>query len=95
MTLFQFCDKINANLLIVRRTKIIIDTLGKSKSYYCCIEHAAIKEGIFLKGEYGNGRTVKDAAISYIRLIKGKHLVLYSMLKTFRKEYIVPKDLCL
>lgn len=92
MTLFQFCDLIDSQLVIYRRPGKLSSRPGNNR-YYCKIEDAEIKKGIMLGGIYGDGATVRMAAVDYISQIRGKKIILNAMSKTFRREYDVPADL--
>ncbi len=48
-------------------------------------EHCEVKDGFFLKGTYGTGKTFSDACESYLNQIHGKTLV-FNAYSERRKE---------
>lgn len=86
MTLEQFADKHNLIMVVKER-----ETESHSNMRYCAyFKNTEIKEGIFLKGEYGNGHTPEAAIGEYKHKICFRLLVVNAMSKD-RKEIKIPR----
>jgi hypothetical protein len=46
------------------------------KRWYALFKNCETKEGGFLRGEFGNGSTPREAAENYCRAISGKRIVI-------------------
>lgn len=83
MNIFEFADIINRNIEITRHA-------NQNGRYTAQFEHCEIKDGICLRGVYGEGRTPSEAVEDYAKKITGQTLVFYAMSDELRQEYVVP-----
>ena len=82
MTIFDFADSINKNLVITRHA-------NQDERYTVSFERSEVKDGSALIGEYGQGNSPLGAVIDYWNKIQGKKLVFNAMTSS-RQEFIVP-----
>lgn len=82
MTIFDFADSINKNLVITRHP-------NQNERYTVSFEFGEIKDESVLIGEYGTGNSPLGAVIDYWNKIQGKRLVFNAM-NDRRQEFIVP-----
>ena len=83
MTIFDFADSINKNLVITRHS-------NQDERYTASFERSEVKDGCALIGEYGQGNSPLGAVIDYWNKIQGKRLVFNAMSNTHRQEFMVP-----
>ncbi len=60
---------------------------GVEKGIGVCFQNSEIKDGMFLVGEYGRGKTFEEACEDYIHKISGKTIV-FDAYTDSRKEAI-------
>lgn len=65
--------------------------LGPSRRYYASFVGAEVKDGPFLRGEYGDGVTKAEAISNYSRIILGQRLVIDAYTKE-RREIQCPNE---
>ena len=85
VNLFAFLDTIDCNLELRRYA-------NQSGRWFAQIEHAELKEGVILSGNYGTGKTPEQAIEGYVQQIKGK-LIVINAATNRRKEFKVPEGL--
>ena len=86
MDFFEYLDIIRCDLELRRYA-------NQDGRWLAQIEHSEIKEGVFLKGIYGNGQTAIEALEDYIQMIRGRVLVINAYNREERKEYQVPDSI--
>lgn len=85
VNLFAFLDTIDCDLELRRYA-------NQSGRWLAQIEHAELKEGCTLSGNYGTGKNPEQAIEDYVQQIKGKLLVINAA-SDRRKEFKVPDSL--
>ncbi|MFH2143070.1 MAG: hypothetical protein ABIJ97_11640 [Bacteroidota bacterium] len=85
MTIEEYCDVINVDLIVTRFH-------NQNERWIALFEHCEVKDGIMLVGVCGNAHTPQEAVRDYIQQIKGKKIVFNSMGKD-RREFIVPNSI--
>lgn len=83
MTINELADMVKVNL-VVRRYCL------QDNRWSASLEGCEVKDGAFLRGDYGDGKTPGEAIQHYIDIISGKTLVLNAY-KDNRQEFGVPK----
>lgn len=86
MNIAEYCDVINKNIKVTYYH-------NQNTRWTACIERAEVKDGNFLTGMYGDGKTPYNAIENYIANIKGKTIVFDAYDKEKRIEYKVPETL--
>ena len=91
MTLLEFADIIGKNIEIryVPGRKEIES--GEPAPFYCHFEKASVKDGVFLRSNFGNGKSPEEAMRNYCADIRGQCLVFDGYQN--RQEYNVPDTL--
>ena len=87
MNIGEYLDILNLNLIVTRHH-------SQGNRWTASIEGADIKDGIFLRGTYGEGESCNAAIEDYLKQIRGKCMVINAASKT-RREFIVPKETAL
>ncbi len=85
MNISEFADMIDQDIIIHRYS-------SQNGRWSASFDHGEIKEGIMLRGEYGDGLSPNEALSTYARKIRGKKIV-FDAYKERRKEFTVPTDL--
>lgn len=93
MTIYEFSEMVDQNLVIEFRAVRRDPTTGEPIPYYAQLANSDIKDDIFLRHTFGNGRSPQEAISNYVRKIKGQTIVFYGHNKEMRKEYRVPESL--
>jgi hypothetical protein len=82
MTIYEFADAINKNIVITRYS-------NQDNRFMAMFESSEIKSEGCLIGVYGNGKNAEEAIMNYANDIQGKVLVFNALYKS-RQEFIVP-----
>jgi len=92
-TLEEFADEHGLILEINERSpeSIAMSHIGESGRFYARFKGAEEKDGILLKGTFGNGSTELKAVNHYINKISEKLLVINAYNSETRKEIQTPK----
>lgn len=88
MKLGEYLDTLNLEL-VVRRYH------NQDERWCASLEHVEIKDDAgssVLASIYGDGKNSDEAIAEYLKLIKGKLLVVHATATT-RREYLVPESL--
>ena len=85
--LFNFLDIIDCELKLLRYA-------NQNGRWLAEIDHCEIKKGPILTGTYGTGTSPNQAIADYVRLIRGKRIVINAASKPpYRREFTVPENL--
>ena len=86
MELMEICETIKN---LIRETGCNL-TVGQdiNDNFYCHLEDCYIGENGVLNGECGRGKTLEDAMRSYLRIIKGRKIVIHPSAKNRREIFI-------
>jgi len=88
MTIAEYCDTINADIIVTRY-------YNQNETWLAWFDHCEVKnEGILYGRSSGYGKTPQDAINSYFKQIMGKVIVLNAM-SPERRELIVPNNIIL
>lgn len=84
MNIYEFADIIGKSIVITRYA-------NQDGRFSAQFDHCDTKQGACLCGEYGNGKTPKEAVNNYKDKIVGKTLIFHGMSEDHRQEYVAPK----
>jgi len=88
MTIFEYADVVNLNIEIVRYH-------NQDGRFRAAFQDCDLKDGKFLQTVSGNGQSVNEAIVDYLKSIGGKTIVYMASSDKYRHEFIVPDYLTL
>lgn len=85
MTIWDFADSINKNLIITRHA-------NQNSRYTASFQDSEIKRGSCLESVYGQGSSALRAIDDYWEQIQGKRIIFNAM-NNHRQEFTIPINL--
>jgi hypothetical protein len=88
--LLDFEKENNLSLIVNERSFNYVKELGEDCRFYAEFEHAEVKDGAILIGRFGDGATVEEALLDYMKKISGQ-LLIVDAYGPARQEIQVPE----